>query len=82
MTKPKNLISFSTDFKKQYPNRPKPVRNDIDNIIKELTKVVQYILKNNLPFRKMKMSIRIEYSNEALSVIILPVPRIIIKRIE
>ena len=79
---PKKLISFSIDFKKQYPNQTKPVRDEIDKIIKDLTEVVQYILKNELPFRKMKITLRIKPSNEALSVIILPVPRIIIKRIE
>lgn len=75
----KNLISFSMDFKKQYPNRPKPVR---DEILKDLTNTVQYIKKNSLPYRKIKMILRISKSNEALSVIVLPIPRIIIKRIE
>ncbi len=55
MANPKNLISFSKDFKKQYPNRPKPVRDEIDKVIKELANTVQYITKNNLPFRKMKI---------------------------
>lgn len=78
----KNLISFSMDFKKQYPNRPKPVRDEIDEILKDLTNTVQYIKKNSLPYRKIKMILRISKSNEALSVIVLPIPRIIIKRIE
>ena len=82
MASTKNLISFSTDFKKQYPNRPKPVRDEIDDILKDLTTTIQYIKKNSLPYRKIKMILRISKSNEALSVIVLPIPRIIIKRIE
>lgn len=82
MASPKNLISFSKDFRTQYPNRSKPVRDEIDNILIELTKTVQYITKNSIQFRKIKMILKITKSNEALSVIVLPIPRIIIKRIE
>ncbi len=51
----KKLISFSKDFKKQYPNRSKPVRDEIDAILKDVGKMVQYIRKNDLPLRKAKL---------------------------
>ena len=76
------LISFSLDFKKQYTNRPKPVRNEIDTIVRDLTETVRYIGKRELPFRKIKITLRIAISKESLSVLITPIPRIIIRRIE
>ena len=82
MASSKILISFSCDFRIQYHQRDKPVRDEIDRILKELAKIVQYIIKQELPIRKMRYILKIKQSNEALSVIILPIPRIIIKRIE
>ncbi len=70
------------DFKKQYTNRDKRVRNEIDDIVRGLTEIVRHVIKKELPFKKMKITLRIKSSKEVLSVIVMPVPRIIIRRIE
>lgn len=78
----RKFISFSLDFKKQYTNRDKKVRNEIDDIVRDLTEIVRHVMKKDLPFKKMKITLRINSSKEVLSVIVMPIPRIIIRRIE
>lgn len=43
---------------------------------------MEYLGKNSLPYKKIKLTLKIKRSNEGLAVIIFPTPRIVIKRIE
>ena len=75
------LISFSNDFKKQYPNREKPERDEIDNTLKDIDELVKHILKKELSFKKIKMPLRIKNTSGTLEVLVLSTPCIIVKRI-
>lgn len=80
----KPLFSFSRDFKKQYHSRDKRTRDDIDCRLSEVADLVTYARKKEIPFAKVKMSLRIRVSGESLSVVVLsePKPKVIVRRIE
>ena len=73
-------ISFSSDFKRQYHNRQKLERDEIDNLLKKLSECVKYIAKNDLPFRRIKFKVRA--GSEILDILVVYPPRIIVKRLE
>jgi len=79
---PSKLISFSRNFKIQYFQRDKNVRGDIDQVIKNVENILKFMIKNKIPFSKIKMRVDIKSSCEYLLLIITPTPKIILKRLE
>ena len=51
-------------------------------ILKELDKMVKYITKNKLHFKKIKITTGINSTSEVLSVVVLSPSKIVVKRIE
>ena len=77
-----NILSFSRNFKIQYFSREKPVRDEIDTQLIQAVKIQQFLAKNEINYQKIKMRFKIKSTCEDLTVLFLPTPRIIVKRLE
>jgi len=77
-----NILSFSRNFKIQYFSREKVVKDEIDMQLKQAVMIQQFLAKNEINYQKIKMRFKIKSTCEDLTVLFLPTPRIIVKRLE
>ena len=77
----KKFISFSNDFKKQHHNCDTVVQNSIDAVLEKLSASVIYMGKQELPYTKLNLKIRIKGTSDKLIVWVKPDPRIVVKQL-
>lgn len=77
----KKFISFSKNFKEQYYECELSMRSDINNALKNLADIVQYMHKKELQYTKLNLKLKIGNTHDKLIIWVKPDPRIIVKQI-